>query len=204
MVPRNNDAISLLSCQGYPDDSPFDAYLWTARIMSILAPLFCLFGMSVAYIAEVGTPIKQECRLLTSILFMLIASTMQALTLMILESAVCKDNANMPGDGTCGLGYGSKIALGAVSLMSIATFGLLVTGRKEIERETNNPASSVASNSMPEDIYLHDENVGVASDDQFGDLNDPAIQHGSGRQGDLAIQHGSGRFKFVDVWGRLV
>lgn len=193
MVPRDDDSYSLLSCQVYPDGSPFDAYLWTARIMSILAPLLCLFGMLMAYISEVSTTIsKRECRLLISVISMVTASAMQALTLMVLESAVCKDNPYMPGDGTCDLGYGSQISLGAVSLMSTATFGLLVTGRKEVEFDTSNLSSPNRTNAMPIDFHENEENMGVAGDDELGG------------QEDLKIRHGTGRFKFVDIWGRMV
>jgi hypothetical protein len=189
MVPQNNSTSTLLSCQAYPAGSPFDTRFWTSRVMSVLSPLFCLIGMVVGYFAEVGPAIKQECRLLTSIFFMIGASAMQGLTLMILESTVCTDNPFMPGDGNCGMNYGSKISIGAVAFMSAATFGLLVTGRKGVEYDTNDLSPHDNSNRPS---YHGEDDMHVLSENPASAMED------------LSIRHGTGRYKFVDIWGKMI
>ena len=189
MVPQDNNTSTLLSCTAYPPGSPFDTHFWTSRVMSVLSPIFCLLGMVIGYMAEVGPPIKQECRLLTSIFFMVGASAMQGLTLMILESTVCTDNPFMPGDGNCGMNYGSKISIGAVAFMAAATFGLLVTGRKELEYDTSDPPAHDQSNRPS---HHGEDDLNVENDNPSSALED------------LSIRHGTGRYKFVDIWGKMI
>jgi hypothetical protein len=170
--------------------------------MSVLAPILCLIGMTTAYFAEAGPPAKQECRLLISIVFSLGASAMQGLTLMILESAVCVENPNMPGDGSCLLSYGSRISIGSASFMGAATFALLVTGRKQLEYDSNNPSTH-------NDPSMHERWVSMHPPQSHPDGYPAGIEHDLAndehtKEPSLPIRHGTGRFKFVDIWGKMV
>lgn len=164
--------------------------------MSILAPIFCFAGTFASYFAEAGPPVKQERRLLISILLLLMASVMQALTLMILESDVCLKNPLIPGDGSCERAIGANISIGAASFMMAACFTLLVTGRKEIEYDTNDPNTtrdldpSIRPSLSPS----------IQASERMGESQNGSI---SGEP-KLPLKHGTGSTRFVDIWGKLV
>lgn len=185
-VPMN-DTTNFLSCSSYPSDTPIDYNIRTARAMTVLAPTLCFLGMALSYFAEAGPTKLQERRLLMSICVLLAAAATQGLTLMTLESEVCVNNPNLPGDGSCALAFGAKLSIGSTSFMSAALFCLLITGRKEIEYDTNDQE------------YADPESY--RSDDDT--MNGPPSER-TQRTGVLGLQHGTGRFKFVDIWGKLV
>lgn len=134
LVPSRNDTNSVLECQGYPSGITFDSYFQTARIMSVLAPVFCCIGIAISYCAESGLIRFYEGRLLLSVFVLVLASVAQGLTLMVLESDVCVNNPVIPGDGTCDLSTGAKISISSVAFMAASIFLLLVTGHKSPER----------------------------------------------------------------------
>mmetsp|Transcript_21907 Transcript_21907/g.36200 ORF Transcript_21907/g.36200 Transcript_21907/m.36200 type:complete len:287 (+) Transcript_21907:70-930(+) len=193
-VPRN-DTSFFLACTAYPSDTPIDAYIRTARAMSVLAPIICIVGMAVSFFAEIGPPVLQERRLLMSIFLILGAASMQGLTLMTLESEVCTNNPNVPGDGSCGLAFGAKLSIASCFFMSAGLFGLLLTGRKEIEFDTNSPSYNETGE---QSIAPSDRNARGASED------DDDTNPGTPTEEEIAIQHGTGRYKFVDIWGKMV
>lgn len=189
---HSNNTTGLFSCQPYPSDAPFDDHFRTSRAMSVLAPLFCFAGMCASYFAEAGPPLYQERRVLISILLLLIASVMQALTLMILESEVCLNNPLIPGNGSCGRDVGSNVSIGAASFMMASCFTLLITGKKEVEYDTNDPSTAqtldpsirqMGSNQASERLGESDSGTGEPK---------------------LPLKHGTGKTKFVDIWGKLV
>jgi hypothetical protein len=182
-IPQNETS-SILSCDAYPSNTPIDYQIRTSRAMTIVAPFLCFFGIMVAFFAEVGLPALQERRLLLSIVLLLAAASTQGLTLMILESDVCIDNPNIPGDGSCGLAFGAKLSIGSCSFMAAALFSLLVKGRKELELDTSVPSSHAGEQSEVPESYRE------GGDDETKKA--------------LSIKHGQGRFKFVDIWGKMV
>jgi hypothetical protein len=131
---------------------------------------------------------------------MVMASVAQGLTLMTLESTVCVRNSKISYYESCKMSFGAFAAIGAVGCWSMASFFLLSTGRVQVDNE-------FGRNSAQSDMQSFYGRKHQKSSEETSDVNDEtkaSLSDAQEFQDEIPIQHGTGRFKFVDIWGKMV
>lgn len=124
LVATNEGTMIVKTCQGYPDGIEADATWTTARAFSVISFFFALFVLVIKCCASCNTGTEAPSERLVPPMYLLL-SLATGLTLLLLDSKICKDNPLLAfGDfvwpSTCSLGTGAKCIISSTVFWAAA------------------------------------------------------------------------------------